>query len=351
MKHPLPYLTVLGIVFVSLSAAPAADVAPVAPAPKADKKQLRVLAAPEPERRVYVQHAEKHVLEKETVAFLGVETSPVSATTGVQLGLPRGTGLVVNQLVPKSPAADALKVHDILLNLDDQILIEVRQLSVLIRNRKEGDEVTLTYLRGGQKATAKVKLGRQEVPKLSALVSPAEGARVFRFDGSGGEALFERRIDEGDREEIDRVLSLIRRPAGAPGMPPGASSPRIRIERSGGPGFRSVAVHPGNSNLVFSDDGGSLELTLKDGAKALVAKDPKGGQLFAGPVTTPEERAALPQGVRERLEKLEGMHDITFHTDGDFQGAETRVIRPRGIAFPISPTEGVRPRVPGPRFH
>jgi hypothetical protein len=49
--------------------------------------------------------------------------------------------------------------------LDDQILIDVRQLMVLVRNRKEGDEVTFTYLRGGAKATAKVRLLAQDMPK------------------------------------------------------------------------------------------------------------------------------------------------------------------------------------------
>jgi hypothetical protein len=51
--------------------------------------------------------------------------------------------------------------------------------------------------------------------------------------------------------------------------------------------------------------------------------------------------------VRARLEKLEGMHDVTFRTDGDFRGAELKVIRPRGITFPLSDrTPPMRPRAP-----
>ncbi len=76
---------------------------------------------------------------------------------------------------------------------------------------------------------------------------------------------------------------------------------------------------------------------MKDGKKSLVAKDSKGEQLYTGPVTTPEERQALPAAVRVRLEKLEGMQDITFHTDGSFLEAETRTFRPapRGISMPL----------------
>ncbi len=64
--------------------------------------------------------------ETESVTFLGIETGPVSPTLAAQLGLSEGTGLVVNPLVPASPAAGVLKPHDILLKLDDQILIEQR---------------------------------------------------------------------------------------------------------------------------------------------------------------------------------------------------------------------------------
>ncbi len=350
MKIRIPCFALMGLAAAGVSALRAAD---PAPAPKTEKKALRVLAAPDVERRVLFQHGERTPPEMETVAFLGVETSSVSATTATQLGLPRGTGLVVNHLVPKGPAAEVLKVHDILLNLDNQILIEVRQLAVLIRNRQEGDEVTLTYLRGGQKATAKVKLGKQEVPKFSALSFPVSGAQAFAF-GSDSDGKFEWVTPgpdgAGGSQDWDRVLSLLQRARPAPDGPPGSAPPgaRIRIDHGAGPGVRAMSINTGNSSLVFSDNDGSLELTLKEGGKMLVAKDPKGGQLFAGPVTTPEERRALPAGVRERLEKLESMHDITFRTDGDFQGAGTRVIRPRGIRFPL--TEGAAPRRPGAQF-
>lgn len=129
---------------------------------------------------------------------------------------------------------------------------------------------------------------------------------------------------------VDRVLSLIQ-PA------PGHEPVRIQIDRKGGPGYRATSINTSNSNLTYSDNDGSLELSVKDGKKSLVAKDSKGEQLYTGPVTTPEERQALPAAVRVRLEKLEGMQDITFHTDGSFLEAETRTFRPapRGISMPL----------------
>lgn len=290
------------------------------PAPEPQRKPMRVLTPPTREGRLLARPPERREnVEMETVAFLGVETSPVSITTSVQLGLQRGTGLVVHHIVPKSAVDGVLKEHDILLQLDDQILIETRQLSVLIRNKKEGDEVTLTYLRSGQKSTAKVKLGKTDVPKM---------ADVFETMAPGGRFEFAMPPRaENERAEVDRVLGMIAR--GRPGDPV-----RVQINREGGPGFRAMSMHTENSNLTYSDDDGSMELTMKDGTKTLVAKGPGGEVLFSGPATTPDERKAMPDAVRARLEKLEGMHNITFRTDGDFRGAESKTLRPRGIAFP-----------------
>ena len=143
-------------------------------------------------------------------------------------------------------------------------------------------------------------------------------------------------------EEVDHLLELVQRGPGAPDGPPGfvPRGNHIFIERKHGPGFRAMIANPANSNLVFSDEKGSLELTLKDGQKSLVAKNPKGEQLFSGPVTTPEQRAAMPAEVRERLEDLEGMQDVSFKTDEDFRGSESRVVRPagRGVSFPLPTT-------------
>ena len=337
----LSLLSLTAAVLAGTSALYAAD--DPKPAAKQDKRELRVLSSPE--RRVMIRRGEAEDGEKETVAFLGVDTGPVSPAVSTQLGLPRGTGLVVNHIVPKSPAEGVLHQHDILLKLDDQILIETRQLSVLIRNKKEGDEVTLTYMRGGKQATAKVKLGKHDVPKLSLAFGPEAGAFAF---GLGPEH-FELFVPspDGEREDVDRVLSLLQRGPGVPDGPPGfiPRAPRIRAEAAGKPGVRAISVNTQNSNLVYSDDGGSLELTIKDGVKTLVAKDAKGEQQFSGPVNTPEERNALPAGVRERLEKLEGMQDVTFRTDRDFRGAEGKMIRPRGIAFPL-PAPQVKPTPP-----
>jgi hypothetical protein len=282
-------------------------------------------------------------MEMEPVTFLGVETSPVSATLVAQLSLAEGSGLVVNQVMPKSPAAGVLKPHDILLKLDDQILIEQRQLAVLIRNHKDGDEVTLTFLRAGKQATAKVKLAKHDAPKVTMMFSHAtSGGLPETLSGGGGS--FELQVSPPSAwrndEEVNRVLSMI--DAGG-----GLKPHRMEVLRGSGAGDRSVSVtvNTGNSRIISEDESGSLELTINQGKKELVAKNAKGEQLFAGPVNTPEERKALSAEVRARLEKIEDMKQFSFKTDGDFQGAETKVIRPRGqgISLPREAAPAARP--------
>ena len=264
---------------------------------------------------LHLRRLDRDPHEMESVPFLGVQASPVSPTLVAQLNLPNGAGLVVGHVVAGSAAATVLKAHDILLKLDDQILVNEGQLSVLIRNHKEGDEVTLTYLRAGKEQTAKVKLTKHEVPKMMGMIHGAIGIRGDEFGGGGD-----------TREQMDRVLAMIKEAHG------GAFT-KVQIDDNDEQGFRAMALNTGNSNLVFSDDAGSLELTTKDGKKHLVAHSPKGETEFDGPVTTPEERKAVPAAVRSRLEKLESMQDVTFHTDGAFQGTQARVFRPQGEAI------------------
>lgn len=294
------------------------------------KREIRVVTKdaadapgmPETHRRMKFIHAGAP-LDLEKVAFLGVQTAPADPALAAQLGLPRSTGLVVTDVVPDSPAASVLKVHDVLIKLDDQLLIDPHQLSVLVRNHKEGDDVALTYLRAGKEATTKVKLGQHEVPKMAAL-------NPRGFTPAGGSMAWTSSHAPVAREEVDRVLGLI--DLGKDGAPH-----IVRHNQLAGDRVISVTVNTGDSNMSFSDDKGSLDLTIKDGRKELVAKDPKGATIFSGPINTEEERKGLPADVAERLKKIENMQGFSFKTGEEFEGGEVRVVRPlgQGISMPM----------------
>jgi hypothetical protein len=254
--------------------------------------------------------------EMESAAFLGVETEPASETLTDQLNLPRHFGLVVLDISPESPASAAmLKAHDILLKLDDQLLIDTYQLSVLIRNHREGDEITVTYLRGGKEATAKAKLILHPVPKLTSMSGEMPNwGRELAPEGFQG------------------MLSMISPSAGS-----------VAVAEDGPPETRIFKMNTGNSHVSYDDHDGALELTIVDGRQTLVAKDAKGLVLFSGPVDTPEQRRRVPAGVRERFEHLESQIkvDLSYKLDSELGDPNVKV-------EPLTPQSSLlrAPRVP-----
>lgn len=265
--------------------------------------------------------------EMEKVAYLGVETSPVDPTVAAQLGLPRGTGVVIRRVAEGSPAAGVLQPHDVLTRLDDQILVNMAQLTVLVRNHKVGDEVKLTYFRGGKEASAKVKLGEREIPKTLAWVDAGPGADFHAFRGAPFGAM-----------GFSHALPAVPAMPGMP-MPPGAEDvmriiggdrsnwfvhPRVHVlRRAGGAGSTILDLAAGN--FVFSDDQGSVEVNAAEGKRELTVKDKEGKVTFQGPINSPEEHAKLPPEVRQRLDEIGGAE---FGSERREIKVETKVLEP-----------------------
>ncbi|MGC4072124.1 MAG: PDZ domain-containing protein [Nibricoccus sp.] len=224
---------------------------------------------------VPVEVPQPPALKEET--FLGISTHSVDAALAAQMELPPETGLVVVQIMPDSPAAGVLKQLDLLTRFDDQILIEPRQLGVLVRSKKEGDEVKLTLFRAGKKQTVSVKLGKKAMPPLPAR-HEVRARKAMSFETA------EPFMGPG-----------IARPGPSGSFGGVSHSKEMRISRFEGK----------NSQMVFDDGQGRLEVNFKDGKKRLTARNAKGDILFDGPVETAEDRKALPAEVRARLEKME----------------------------------------------
>ena len=125
------------------------------------KKETREIELPGGGSSVVV--TTKATVQTGPVTFLGVGPRPLPESVAAQLPIDKGTGLLVETVLPDSPAAQAgLQVNDVLARLDDQILTNPEQLQALVRSKKSGDEVKLTYFRKGQQATAIAKLSSKE---------------------------------------------------------------------------------------------------------------------------------------------------------------------------------------------
>ena len=258
-------------------------------------------------------------MEKEKVAFLGVETMPVGRTVAAQLGLPRDTGLVVRRVSEGSPAAGLLQEHDVLTKLDDQILIDMHQLSVLVRSRKAGDEVKLTYVRGGKEITTKAKLGEHEVPKLAGdlMTMPGFGG------GVGGNVFFQHGTGPGFPALAGPEAGDVMRLIGGDRMH-WFAKPRVRVFKHEGGKGSTILDLPGG-NFSYSDEAGSVEVNNTDGKRELTVKNPKGDVTFQGPLNTPEDHDKLPPEVMARLDGIGG---ADLDDDVGDPEVETKVLAP-----------------------
>jgi serine protease Do len=257
--------------------------------------------------------------KKVPVTYLGLETSEVPNVVSQQLGLPKGFGVVVDYVVPNSPAAAAgVQQNDILKMLNDQILTEPEQLSKLVRSYSEGTSVTLTVLRKGKEEKITVKLSKKEVPQRE-LERGRRRHRDFPFDerdfGDFGMSELNDQMDDlqeklGDdggllhdtvikaRDEAARALDRARERVKRAGD-------QIHILSRDNDALKTTNIDVGRAQIVCSDNTGELRVEKIDGKKVLTAKDPQGRLLFSGPIETDEDLTKVPADVRARYDSLQ----------------------------------------------
>jgi hypothetical protein len=250
---------------------------------------------------------------KVPMTFLGVETSQVPNVVSEQLGLTKGLGLVVDYVVPNSPAASAgVQQNDILKMLNDQILMEPTQLRKLLQTFSEGTEVTLTILRKGQEQKITVKLAKKEMPQRHSQMPGGNHDMHWDFDETGdvGEQMQE--LKEQLKEQLgDTQRGIIRgaviqahEAARRAREDARRAAREIRILSNDNGTLKATKIDLGKAQIVFSDGKGEMKLENVNGKKLLTAKDPQGKLLFSGPVETKEDLDKVPADVRDRYERL-----------------------------------------------
>jgi serine protease Do len=250
---------------------------------------------------------------KVPMTFLGVETSQVPNVVSEQLGLTKGLGLVVDYVVPSSPAASAgVQQNDILKMLNDQILMEPTQLRKLLQTFSEGTEVTLTILRKGQEQKITVKLAKKEMPQRHSMMPGGNHDMHWDFDETGDLGDQMQELKEQLKEQLgDAQRGIIRgavvqaheaaRRARADAR---RAAREIRILSNDNGMLKATKIDLGQAQIVFRDGKGEMKLENVNGEKLLTVKDPQGKLLFSGPVESKEDLDKVPADVRERYERL-----------------------------------------------
>lgn len=287
--------------------------------------------------------------EQKPVAYIGVLTREVPAELRAQFSLPEGFGLLVDEVLPDSPAkAAGLKVYDVLVKFEDQQLVNMEQFMALVRAKKKGDVAQLKVLTGGKETQVSVTLGEHLVAAKEHHQHPMEGMPpngMAPFNGEmfrGGEqrehgfqnqnnALHEqferlRNFQKELREYQERIQEWSK--GGSKGPVPQA--PMLNLpghgqqpegggrHRNGRPPQTGLSIPPGTdlqrfhfsqsqsvANVTRRDDTGEFTLKNEDGKKTFIAR-PKNGQEQSWPINTDQERDAVPQEFRDKLRMMDG---------------------------------------------
>ncbi len=234
--------------------------------------------------------------------FLGVETTPVPAALRDQLDLPTGFGLLVDYVVPGSPAETAgVKAHDVLKMLDAQILTGERQLSVLVRSFHEGQAVNLLVLRKGQetKLTATLRKRSAHDPHEHSEEAPDDFEGKFDFDADEvPDAGFSERLQaslERSRAKVEAATARAQEQARR-----AMEIARDRTTRATG-----SRLDYDDARVLLRDAAGRTEIRAAHGKRTLTLRDADGKKTFEGPIDTPEQRKAIPTDALPRVEALE----------------------------------------------
>jgi membrane-associated protease RseP (regulator of RpoE activity) len=106
------------------------------------------------------------------LAFLGVSTSEPHPSLRLHLDIEDGVGVVVDAVVPDSPAAAAgITAGDILVAIDEVALNSPEGLADKIRARKPGDKVKVQLIRKGTQTTVILDLGQAPAGQAEAAPS------------------------------------------------------------------------------------------------------------------------------------------------------------------------------------
>lgn len=256
-------------------------------------------------------------------SYIGVITTPPPGVLSAQLGLPEGFGLVVSDVLPDSPAAKAgVQRYDVLTKFNDQQLVDSGQFSTLVRALKKGDGASLTLIRKAQEQKVTVTIDERMLPERRSFPFPGgfpgNDPRHMHgdIDKPGGPPP-DWPHGYGDKVRMFQKSGQYDPSGGSPGPTADGAPPippedilrevhpggvaRIRLLRPDG----AVTYNMANARLVMKDDTGEIEMTTHDGKRSLTAKNAQGETIFDGPIDTEEQRKALPEDVRKKLETIE----------------------------------------------
>jgi hypothetical protein len=254
--------------------------------------------------------------------FLGVVSERVRKSLAVHLGIPKGVGLTVEQVVKGSAAEEyGVKEYDIMMEIDGQMLTSVSHLGVLLDMHRPGDKIDLKVLRKGEYVNLEVVLGSKGQRKSSKEFSMDFGSISElgeRLQGLLEDEEHLRALEEHlpDAEEIERRVHQA------------LSKAKYMVhEYSDNEGGQHTSiVHSGSTRTIMHTDDGTLIVTPEDGQYKVLALDSGDEVLFSGMTDKDGKQLEGIGGgwVQERFLKMtDNIVSIVVDEDVEIQSSVT----------------------------
>lgn len=261
-----------------------------------------------------VDEAMPQAVEQKT-AWLGVAGSPVSETLSYHLGLQKGNGISLELVAPDSPAAKAgLKRHDVITKIGDFKIESMNDLRMAIKGQKPGAAIEAEIYAKGKAEKREITLVERpaNLPMMPGPNDAArEGLRQFMvnpdampknlFEGMGAE---ERKMMEkmlrGRFKDLQKELDGARLNFEQIPGANGAQFQKLKLKDL----IAGAKVKSRTSITMLDKNGRKFKLQTDDNGQELEIKDREGKLLFNGPFNTDVDKEAVPEELREEVERL-----------------------------------------------
>jgi hypothetical protein len=259
---------------------------------------------------------------KPAAAFLGVVSAEVPAMLATHLGLKPGEGILVQALMPNGPAAKAgITVHDVITRVAKTAIASPADLSTEVAAHQPGEKLPLGLIHQGKPTELEITLGTRPpgvaandphpldqlnldgIPK--ALADRVRGM----IEGNGMDLPFDNDdMNPAPQAEMnDAMREMKQRMEQAMDAARAAHNPKPE------PGIHLQL----GATIRLMDDQGSIELRSNNDGREVTLRDKDNKIIWTGPWDTPQDKAAAPEQIRQRLERL--------NLDGQFQGNGLRL--------------------------
>ncbi len=264
---------------------------------------------------------------------VGVVPSAVPQALVAQLELDGFPGVLVNKVIPGSPAEKiGIAENDVIVKLGDTSLAGPHSMAQALEGKVPGEKIAVVYYHKGKKLNAELVLddvaaSAEELSALTDAPAPAEKERAVPArraipgrvlslsigpngiqSSSGGAADAIQHVQQimnmmmSSSVMDDQMMQRLN-------LTPGATTILKRLQglnqRQMPPMGNVGGFSHGCSTMHMSDSRGTIEVSSSSaGGTNVRVTDPDGNVLYSGPYNTDKEKEAVPPAVRERLKSV-----------------------------------------------